>query len=123
MNDLYYQSTILRVGDEAADLINGGVLILFGEPIPGDLESLSVVHRPADTPAQEIRPGDELWLGETRLTLTAVGGRAQENLTTLGHVVVYVAPDPAAGLLPGALHADGPLEVPEPGTELRLVRA
>ncbi|MFF9035440.1 PTS glucitol/sorbitol transporter subunit IIA [Streptomyces sp. NPDC014892] len=123
MNDLYYQSTILRVGDEAADLINGGVLILFGEPLPGDLESLSVVHEPADTPAQEIRPGDELWLGETRLTLTAVGERAQENLTTLGHVVVYVDPDPAAGLLPGALHADGPLEVPAPGTELKLVRA
>ncbi|NGO08092.1 PTS glucitol/sorbitol transporter subunit IIA [Streptomyces sp. HC44] len=123
MNAPYYQSTILRVGNEAADLIDGGVLILFGEPLPGDLESLSVVHKPVDTPAQEIRPGDELWLGETRLTLTAVGERAQENLTTLGHMVVYVAPDPVAGLLPGAVHAEGPLAAPEPGAELRLVRA
>jgi glucitol/sorbitol PTS system EIIA component len=122
MNNLYYQSTILRVGDEAADLINGGVLILFGEPLPGDLESLSVVHEPVDSPGGEIRPGDELWLGQTRLTLTAVGERAQENLTTLGHVVVYVDPDPASGLLPGAVHAKGRLEVPEPGCELRLVR-
>lgn len=123
MNDFYYESTILRVGDEAADLINGGVLILFGEPLPGDLESLSVVHQPVDRPARDIRPGDELWLGERRLSLTAVGERAHENLSTLGHVVVYVDPDPAAGLLPGAVHATGPLEIPEPGTGLRLVRA
>ncbi|MPY57625.1 PTS glucitol/sorbitol transporter subunit IIA [Streptomyces spongiae] len=123
MDDFYYESTILRVGDEAADLINGGILILFGEPLPRDLESLSVVHKPADNPALEIRAGDELWLGGARLTLTAVGERAQENLTTLGHMVVYVNPDPAAGLLPGAVHAEGPLGVPEPGCELRLVRA
>jgi PTS system glucitol/sorbitol-specific IIA component len=123
MNEPYYQSTILRVGDEAEELIRGGVLILFSEPLPGDLESLSVVHKPADDPTLEMRPGDELWLGEARMTLTAVGERAQENLLLLGHLVVYTDPDPATGLLPGALHAEGPLDVPRPGAELRLVRA
>ncbi|TLS47389.1 PTS sorbitol transporter subunit IIA [Streptomyces montanus] len=123
MNEPYYQSTVLRIGDEAEELIRGGVLILFGEPLPGDLESLSVVHRPADDPVLEMRPGDELWLGKTRMTLTAVGERAHENLLQLGHLVVYTDPDPAAGLLPGALHAKGPLDVPEPGAELKLVRA
>lgn len=118
----YYTSRVLRVGDEAGDLIDGGVLILFGEPLPGDLESLSVVHEPAGAPAGEMRPGDELWLGDRRLTLTAVGERAQENLRTLGHVVVYTDPDPGGGLLPGAVHADGALGLPATGTELRLVR-
>lgn len=118
--DAYYTSTILRVGAEAADLIGGGVLILFGEPLPADLESLSVVHAPAGAPVRDMRPGDQLWLGELRLTLTAVGERAQENLRTLGHVVVYT--DTSGDLLPGAVHADGALAVPEAGTELRLVR-
>lgn len=122
-NDAYYHSTVLRIGDEAAELIHGGILILFGEPLPGDLESLSVVHKPADSPALRMRPGDQLWLGERRMTLTAVGERAQDNLLQLGHMVVYTDPEPAAALLPGALHATGPLDVPEPGAELRLVRA
>ncbi len=123
MNEFYYQSTIVRVGDEAEEMINGGVLILFGEPLPPDLESLSVVHSPLGDPAQEMRPGDELWFGENRLTLTAVGERAHENLCTLGHVVVYTDPDPAGGLLPGALHAEGRLGVPAAGTQLRLTRS
>lgn len=123
MNKFYYQSTILRVGDEAEELIHGGVLILFGEPLPSDLESLSVVHSPVGDPAQEMRPDDELWLGENRLTLTAVGERAHENLRKLGHVVVYTDPDPGGGLLPGAVHADGRLGVPVTGTQLRLARS
>lgn len=122
MTKAYYQSTILRVGDEAAELIDGGVLILFGEPLPDDLESLSVVHEPAGGPSEEMRPGDELWLGGNRLVLTAVGERAHENLRTLGHIVVYTAPDPDAGLLPGAVHADGALGVPAAGTGIRLAR-
>lgn len=120
MNGVYYTSTVLRVGEEAGELIDGGVLILFGEPLPSDLESLSVVHEPAGAPSEEMRAGDELWLGEARLTLTAVGERAQENLRTLGHVVVYTDPD--GGLLPGAVHAAGTLGVPAAGTELRLAR-
>ncbi|MBO8191558.1 PTS sorbitol transporter subunit IIA [Streptomyces oryzae] len=123
MNDSYYSSTILRVGDEAADLIQGGVLILFGEPLPRDLEGLSVVHRPADKPVLEMQPGDQVQLGAARLTLTAVGDLAHQNLATLGHLVIYVDPDPAAGLLPGAVHAKGQLDVPSPGAELRLARA
>ncbi|MGP3987308.1 PTS glucitol/sorbitol transporter subunit IIA [Streptomyces sp. 3N207] len=123
MKDSYYTSTVLRVGDEAADLITGGLLILFGEPLPSDLESLSVVHSPVGKPALEMRPGDEVLLGDTQLTITAVGDLAQENLATLGHIVIYVDPDPAAGLLPGAVHAKGRLEVPPPGAELRLARA
>lgn len=122
MNEVYYQSTILRVGDEAAELIRGGVLILFGEPLPADLESLSVVHSPAGGPEREIRPGDRLWLGENRLSITAVGEIAHKNLRELGHVVIYTDPDPAGGLLPGAVHAAGRLGVPLPGTELRLAR-
>lgn len=116
----YYTSTILRVGAEAAELIAGGILILFGEPLPEDLEPLSVVHAPSADPIREMHPGDELWLGDLRLTLTAVGERAQENLRTLGHVVVYT--DTSGDVLPGAIHANGALDVPEAGTELRLVR-
>jgi len=121
MSVFYYQSTILRIGDEAAELIDGGVLILFGEPLPGDLESLSVVHEPAGVPSEELRAGDELWLGGTRLVLTAVGERAHENLRTLGHLVVYT--DTSGDLLPGAVHAAGTLGVPAAGTEIRLARA
>jgi glucitol/sorbitol PTS system EIIA component len=122
MGEPYYESTILRVGAETGELFEGGVLILFAEPVPEALESVSVIHRPAAEPAAEMRQGDLLHLGGETVELAAVGERADENLRTLGHIVVYVTRPDGGGLPPGAVHADGTLGVPAVGSKLLLTR-
>jgi glucitol/sorbitol PTS system EIIA component len=116
----YYESTVLRAGDEAEIMIEGGVVILYADPIPDALESVSVVHNPGRGPDREIRVGDVFVLGEHRVEVTAVGDRADENLRTLGHIVVYVNPEDGSSLLPGAVHGRGTLAVPAPGAVLSL---
>lgn len=122
MGEPYYESTILRVGAETDELFEGGVLILFAEPVPDALESVSVIHRPAGEPGAEMRPGDLLQLGDSTVELRAVGERADENLRSLGHIVVYVTVPDGGGLAPGAVHADGTLGVPPAGARLVLSR-
>jgi glucitol/sorbitol PTS system EIIA component len=116
----YYESTVLRSGDEAEIMIDGGVVILYADPIPDALESVSVVHNPARGPDRSIRVGDVFVVGEHRVELTAVGERADENLRTLGHIVVYLNPEEGTTLLPGAVHGHGTMTVPSSGTVLSL---
>lgn len=116
--DAYYESAVLRIGDEAADMIEGGVWILYADPIPEALESVSIVHQPGEL-GREMRVGDRLWIGSESVELVAVGERANENLRTLGHVVLYLDADDTQ-LLPGAVHATGGLPAPEPGARIAL---
>lgn len=101
-------------------MIGGGVMILFAEPLPDELADVSVIHAPQGELVEPIGAGDLLRVGESTLTLTAVGERAAENLRSLGHLVVYVDPDPSTSLLPGAVHARGELTVPEHAAVIEL---
>jgi glucitol/sorbitol PTS system EIIA component len=105
----YYRSTVVEVGPEAKDMIDAGVVILFGEPLPEALAEVSVVHRPSQTlQGHPIDVGDTVVIGGRELTITAVGDLAARNLDDLGHVVLYVN-QPDQKLLPGAVHATGEL--------------
>ena len=116
----YCESTVLRTGDEAAEMVDGGVIILYADPIPEALEEVSVVHSPAKGPEREIRPGDVFSIGDADVELVAVGERAHENLSTLGHIVVYLNPDDGTDLLPGAVHGRGAVTTPAAGTRVAL---
>lgn len=120
MGSTYYESTVLRAGEEASEMAEGGVLILYAEPIPDALEEVSVVHAPAAPPAAPMRPGDLLTVDGATVELIAVGERADENLRSLGHVVIYLNPGADTPLLPGAVHASGSVGLPVAGTQLRL---
>jgi PTS system glucitol/sorbitol-specific IIA component len=115
----YYRTTVVSVGPEAGDMLAGGVLILYAEPLPDALADVSVVHRP-DQRAPEISGeltigvGDVVSVGGHELTITAVGDIAAKNLDELGHVVLYVD-QPDQKLLPGAVHAAGGVPDPQPG--------
>jgi glucitol/sorbitol PTS system EIIA component len=116
---IYYQTKVLTVGPDAADMVAGGVLILFAEPVPDALAEVSVVHRPSTPLSGPIRPGDTALVGEQELEFTAVGELAAQNLEKLGHVVLYVN-QPDQKLLPGAVHATGTLQLPEPGQTIEF---
>lgn len=120
----YFQARVTRLGDEVADFVDGGVMIFFAEPVPDELAAVSVIH---ETLAQLTEPtilsGDTLVIGDSSATINAVGGQAAENLRTLGHLVVYIDPDPDAALLPGAVHVQGRIAIPRPGDAIALVRS
>lgn len=119
---IYYQTRVVSVGPEAADLMEGGVLILFAEPVPDALAEVSVIHRPTLPLSGAINVGDMALVGGQELAVTSVGDLAANNLETLGHVVFYVN-QPDQKLLPGAVHATGALPLPEPDQLIELHRS
>jgi glucitol/sorbitol PTS system EIIA component len=110
----YYRSTVVHVGHEAKDMVAGGVIILFAEPVPEALAEVSIVHRPEQLlSGHPISVGDTVSIGGQQVEITAVGDLATKNLEDLGHVVLYIN-QPDQKLLPGAVHTTGELPLPEP---------
>ncbi|KUO06043.1 PTS glucitol/sorbitol transporter subunit IIA [Streptomyces caeruleatus] len=119
MSNVYYKSTVRRVGATCEELLDGGVLILCSAPVPEALQDASVVHEPSVPLTGELRCGDRLWLDGRLIELVAVGERATRNLRELGHVVVHVnAAD--TQVPPGAVYGRGTLTLPETGAPLAL---
>lgn len=116
----YYASTVASIGADATEMLDGGVVIFFGDPCPKELAEVSIVHEPTVPPQRDPRAGDVLRVGGSAVTLTAIGELAGENLRTLGHIVVYTDPEPDAKLLPGAIHASGRIGLPDAGAVIAL---
>lgn len=119
MNDILWTTTITRIGDDAKDMFDAGVLILFGEPVPPALADVSVVHTPQAPPAREIRVGDVWEVAGREYPVEEVGEKATENLRELGHVVLYLNTVDQK-LLPGAVHVRGEAAIPAVGQTIRL---
>ncbi|MEZ5086654.1 MAG: PTS glucitol/sorbitol transporter subunit IIA [Tessaracoccus sp.] len=118
MSNTLWSTTVSLVGSEAGDMIEAGVLILFGHPVPEALAEFSVVHDGATPLVRSLRPGDGFHIAGQTYILDEVGDRACDNLTALGHVVVYVN-QPQQTLLPGAIKATGPgYEIPAVGSTI-----
>lgn len=116
MSGTIWQATVSRVGGDAAEMLNGGVLILFGEPVPEALAEVSIVHSGASELLRPPAAGDVIEFAGQSYVLDEVGGRAAENIIELGHLVLYVN-QPGQDLLPGAAKASGPeLALPRPGS-------
>lgn len=119
MSTAYWTSTVSGIGADAADMVDAGVVILFGEPVPAALAEVSVVHRADAEPGRDIAVGDIIGLGDQEVTVQAVGELASANLRELGHVVLYCDPDEQQ-LLPGAIHVTGTIAMPAPGDRLTI---
>ncbi|HOQ54401.1 MAG TPA: PTS glucitol/sorbitol transporter subunit IIA [Micropruina sp.] len=117
-NELW-SATIDRIGEFTAEMFDGGVFILFGDPVPDALGEVSIVHHTRQAAARDIRAGDTIELGGVVLTLDEVGERANLNLTDLGHAVIYVN-SPEQPLLPGAIKVSGEAR-PHPTTGSAIV--
>lgn len=118
MSSTLWQTTVTSVGGESGDMLDGGVLILFGEPVPPALADMSVVHAGATGLARPVQPGDSFTMAGQTYTVDEIGDRACANLTELGHVVIY-ANMPQQKLLPGAIKASGPTwTAPDVGTTM-----
>ncbi|NLA29735.1 MAG: PTS glucitol/sorbitol transporter subunit IIA [Propionibacterium sp.] len=108
MSTTLWKTTVASVGGDAGDMIDAGVLILFGDPVPQALADISVVHTDASTLTRPVRPGDSFEFAGAAYTVDEVGDHAMINLIDLGHIVLYVN-QPDQKLLPGAIKVSGPV--------------
>ncbi|MGP9538273.1 PTS glucitol/sorbitol transporter subunit IIA [Brachybacterium sp. AOP43-C2-M15] len=119
MSETLWTTTVTRIGTDAQEMFDAGVLILFAEPVPPALADVSVVHTPSGHPIREIRPGDVFVVAGREHPVEDVGEKATENLRELGHVVLYLdAVDQK--LLPGAVHVRGEAVPPAEGQQIIL---
>lgn len=119
MSETLWTTTITRIGTDAKEMVDAGVLILFGEPVPPALADVSAVHSPDGPPLREIRPGDVWEVAGREYPVDQVGEKATDNLRELGHVVLYLNTVDQK-LLPGAVHVSGEAVMPEVGQTIRL---
>jgi len=86
---IYYRTAVTEIGEEVADLLDGGVLILYAHGAPPALAEVSVMHQVQDevighTPSV----GSTVRLGDLQTTITAIGDTAWLKVKELGHVVI-----------------------------------
>lgn len=85
----YLRTMITEVGPDVADLVEGGVLILFAEGSPAELAEVSVLHRVADVSDVDApAPGAEIVVGDVSAILTGIGDLAWAKILDIGHVVI-----------------------------------
>ncbi len=82
-----FRTTIDEVGVEAADLLAGGVLILFAAGAPPELAEVSVTHSVTVAAGEAPATGSVLRIDGTGFRITAVGQSAWQKIGEIGHVV------------------------------------
>jgi len=80
-----YATEVVAVGPIVAEFVQAGVLVLFGEQAPQELQDFSVLHRPT-TQLEGPAVGDLIIIGDVELPVLAVGDVVAANLLQLGHL-------------------------------------
>jgi PTS system glucitol/sorbitol-specific IIA component len=121
MSQSIWQSTVVHIGKDAAEMFEAGVYILFGQPVPDALAEVSLVHSGPEDAFIPVEAGDEFRLGDSSASITQVGSLANDNFEKLGHFVVYLNVGDA-DVLPGAVKAEGALVPPAVGDSIVIIR-
>jgi len=100
-----YRAKVLAVGDMVPELLEQGIVVLFDDRAPKELQEIAIVHTGSSL-AQDVVKGDFVILGNSVYTVTAVGEVANRNLNNIGHVCLKfdarTTPE-----LPGDIHLKG----------------
>lgn len=101
-------TTVTAIGELADAFLAEGIVVLFGDDAPEELQEVAVVHH-ATVNAGGVAPGDRVEIGDAVLEVLAVGDVANDNLVNLGHLVLKRNGSTVAAL-PGDVCCDeGPL--------------
>jgi PTS system glucitol/sorbitol-specific IIA component len=85
----HFHTVMTEISDEARELAEGGIIILFAEGAPPELAEVSVLHRVQKPPTDEAPAvGAELRLGALSTHITAIGDYAWKKIGEIGHVVI-----------------------------------
>ena len=100
-----YEATVTTIGPMVKELLQQGILILFDNTAPLELQEISVLHT-GGILVKDLENEDEVVLGNTIYTITAIGEVANKNLKNIGHVCLKfdarTSPE-----LPGDINLEG----------------
>ena len=85
---MFLKTHITDIGPDVADLIEGGVLILFAEGAPPELAEVSVLHKVETVDAKQPAIGSKIRIGNLESSITAIGDYAWQKVLDIGHVVI-----------------------------------
>ena len=74
-----YEATVTTIGPMVKELLQQGILILFDNTAPLELQEISVLHT-GGILVKDLENEDEVVLGNTIYTITAIGEVANKNL-------------------------------------------
>jgi glucitol/sorbitol PTS system EIIA component len=114
-----FHTVVTSVGEMAEEFRAAGILVLFGEGVPEELEFVAVVHRP-DVTDGDLVPGDIVALGGERMEILAVGDVANENFANLGHLSLKRNGETIAALPGDVCTSVGPIPLLRPGDEITI---
>jgi PTS system glucitol/sorbitol-specific IIA component len=117
------RTMITEVGPDVADLVTGGVLILFAAGAPPELAEVSVLHKVIAVAAEQgPTPGAQLRIGAMATVLTGVGSMAWAKVREMGHVVInfngLVTPERPGELCAARIDLAALSEALRPGAEI-----
>lgn len=122
-----YATTVNAVGSEVPELMEAGVLILFGAGAPPELAEISVVHDVEEASGSAPKPGDAVLIGPHRLSVTAIGESAWGKLVELGHVALTfnaaATPDKPGEICVAGAEPEEVLSALKPGTRIVFAAA
>ncbi len=118
-------TTVTAVGPMTGEFLDEGIVVLFGDDAPEELQEVAVVHR-ATVNVGGVSPGDVVTVTQgdetTEMTVLAVGDVANDNLTGLGHLVLKRNGSTEAAL-PGDVCCDtGPVPRFSPGDRITVTQ-
>ncbi len=85
---MFLKTQITAIGPDVADLIDGGVLILFADGAPPELAEVSVLHKVDHVDKAQPKSGATIRIGALEAKITAMGGYAWQKVIDIGHVVI-----------------------------------
>lgn len=87
MGKIIYTTTITKIGPEAKEFLEQGILITFKNNAPAELADYCILHEINDL-KEDIEVGNQLIIGHNTYEITAVGDVVNQNLGTLGHITI-----------------------------------
>lgn len=120
--DVKYETVVNKIGTMVEEIKTENMLILFGEEAPDELRdfSLSININPIN---ESFVVGDDIFIGEARYKITAIGEAVETNLSTLGHITLNFNGAKEAEL-PGTLYLEEQsIADVKPGTKIKVVSA
>jgi PTS system glucitol/sorbitol-specific IIA component len=85
MTHTIYKTQVTAIGDLVPTFREAGMLVFFGANAPEELHDFCILHEVTHK-EDVLRPGDVVTIGETSMTILAVGDVASDNLMNLGHL-------------------------------------
>ena len=122
---LQFRTAVTAIGPDVADLLEGGVLILFADGAPPELAEVSVTHRVVEGPSDEPpAPGATIRVGGVEARLTGIGPLAWARVRDIGHVVINfngeATPERPGEITASAVDAAALAGALRPGAEITI---